>query len=326
MRILLIKTSSLGDVVHNLPLVTDLARRRPDARIDWMVEEGFVDIPRLHPAVRRVIPVALRRWRGQLLRRDTWREIAAFRALLRAEAYDVVLDSQGLIKSALLTAQARLAPGGTRCGYGREAAREPLAARAYDRGFGIPRNAHAVERNRWLAAAAFGYTPDLPLDYGIAAPPLAADWLPAARAYAVLLTGTSRADKLWPEAHWVELMRALAGAGLRAVLPAGSGEERQRAARLAAAVPGALAAPPLAVAQLAGLFAGAALVVGLDTGLTHLAAALDRPTVALFAGSDPELTGVHAGPRAVNLGRPGAAPTPAEAIEAARRLLTPVTA
>lgn len=320
MRILLVKTSSLGDVVHNLPVVTDLKTRMPGAAIDWVVEEAFADIPRLHPGVGQVVPVALRRWRKALFSSSTWREMHAFRQNLRAEAYDAVLDSQGLIKSALIAAQARLAPGGRRCGYAREVAREALAARCYDTAFAIPRNAHAVERNRWLAAAAFDYAADFALDYGIAAPALAARWLPR-QAYAVLLTGSSRADKLWPEADWMRLGHALAGHGLVSLLPAGSNEERERAERLALQIPGAIAAPPLHVSELAGLFSGADIVVGPDTGLTHLAAALGKPALALFCGSDPERTGLFAGPRARNLGRAGRPPGAEETIAAAQSLL-----
>ena len=308
MRILLVKTSSLGDVVHNLPVVTDLKARMPDAIIDWVVEESFVDIPRLHPAVRSVIPVALRRWRKALFNASTWREMRAFRRDLRAQAYDIVLDTQGLIKSGLITTQARMAPGGQRCGYSREVAREGLAAYCYAATFTIPVSAHAVERNRWLAAAAFDYALDTPLDYGIAAPKLRADWQ-AQQPCAVLLTGTSRADKLWPEADWIRLGQALAEHGLISLLPAGSDEERARAHRLALKIPGSIITPPLQVKELAGLFARATIVVGLDSGLTHLAAALGKPTVGLFCGSDPDLTGLHAGSGAHNLGRPGAPPS-----------------
>ncbi len=314
--ILLVKTSSLGDVVHNLPVASDLRTRFPEAAIDWVVEEGFAAIPRLHPAVRRVIPVAVRRWRRALLCAATWREMAAFRDELRREAYDVVLDTQGLAKSALIARLAR----GRRAGYAAEVAREPLAARFYDTHFVIPANLHAVERNRWLAAAALEYEPDLPLDYGIAATPLAAPWLPPAP-YAVLLTATSRADKLWPEAHWLQLAQALNARGLACALPAGSAQERDRALRLAGQMAAAVAAPPLDLAAMAQLLAGAQLVVGVDTGLAHLAAALGRPTLALFCASSPELTGVYAGGSARNLGAAGRPPAAAAAIEAAEALL-----
>ena len=320
MRILLVKTSSLGDVVHNLPVITDLKARMPDATVDWVVEEAFADIPRLHPAVRNVIPVALRRWRKALFTSSTWREMRAFRRDLRAQTYDVVLDTQGLIKSGLITTQARMAPGGQRCGYSREVAREGLAAYCYDATFTIPVSAHAVERNRWLAAAAFDYPLDAPLDFGIAAPELRADWQ-TQQPCAVLLTGTSRADKLWPEADWIQLGQALAARGLISLLPAGSDEERARAHRLALQIPGSIVAPPLRVKELAGLFAGASIVVGLDSGLTHLAAALGKPTVGLFCGSDPDLTGLHAGSRARNLGRRGTPPSAEAVITAAVALL-----
>lgn len=308
MRILLVKTSSLGDVVHNLPVITDLKARMPEAAVDWVVEEAFADIPRLHPGIRKVISVALRRWRKSMLSYRTWQEMGNFRRGLRTTDYDVVLDTQGLIKSALITRQARMAAGGRRCGYSREVAREALAAYGYDTTFTIPLSAHAVERNRWLAAAAFDYALDAPLDYGIAAPELRAEWQ-TQQPCAVLLTGTSRADKLWHEAGWIQLGQALADRGLVSVLPAGSDEERERAERLAAKIPGSIVAPPLRVAELAGLFASASIIVGLDSGLTHLAAALGKPTVGLFCGSDPYLTGLHAGSRARNLGRPGIPPS-----------------
>ncbi|OIR06724.1 lipopolysaccharide heptosyltransferase 1 [mine drainage metagenome] len=320
MRILLVKTSSLGDVVHNLPVASDLAVRFPNATIDWVVEEGFADIPRLHPAVARVIPVALRRWRRKLLSALTWRELAAFRRALQTEAYDLVLDTQGLVKSALITRLARLTRGGRRVGYAAEAAREPLAARFYDAGMAIPKNLHAVERNRWLAAAATGQLPDLPLAYGIAAAPLAADWLPTGP-YAVLFTASSRADKGWPDADWMTLGAWLSARGLSLVLPAGSSPERQAVTRLAGRLGDAQVAPPLSIAAIAGLVAGARLVVGVDTGLTHLAAALGRPTLALFSASDPLLTGVYGGNRITNLGARGLAPTAAEAIAATAALL-----
>jgi len=313
MRILLIKTSSLGDVVHNLPVVTDLCRRFPDAKIDWIVEEGFLDIPKLHPGMRQMIPVALRRWRRSLLSPATWREMRAFRATLRQENYDLVIDTQGLLKSALITRMAR----GKRCGYAAAAAREPLAARFYDATFDVPANLHAVERNRRLAALAAGYTPSPELDYGIDAPPTPAP----GKLSAVLLTATSRADKLWAEERWIAVGRALHEQGLICLLPAGSATERERAGRLARAIPDALVPPPLSLAELAGQLAAARIVIGVDTGLVHLAAALGRPTLALFCASDPALTGVLATTPAINLGARGQAPGVDAVLGAAMPLL-----
>jgi len=309
--ILLVKTSSLGDVIHNLPVVSDISAKFPDMKIDWAVEESFAAIPRLHPAVRRVFPVALRRWRSSLMSRVTWGELRKFKHDLQSEHYDHVLDTQGLIKSALITRLAR----GQRCGYAAEAAREPLAARCYDVTFTIPKNLHAVERNRWLAAAALGYILDTPLDYGIRATPLQADWLPAAP-YVVLLTATSRADKLWPEPYWLTLAAELNARGLYCVLPAGSEIERKRVAKLAGAMKRAVVAPPMQLDTLAALLAGAQAVIGVDTGLTHLAAALQVPVAALFCGSDPQLTGVHAGVNAINLGGIGEEPKPVAVLAA----------
>ncbi len=312
MRLLLVKTSSLGDVIHNLPVVSDLRRSFPDAQIDWCVEEAFAEIPRLHPAVGEVIPVAIRRWRKSLCQRSTWQEIGALKKQLRETQYDAILDTQGLVKSALITGLTR----GRRYGYAAEVARESLAALFYDKTFVIPPNAHAVERNRWLSAAAFDYPVDLPLDYGIAASAIELPWLTAQTGtrHAVLLTATSRDDKLWDEAHWITIARALSERGLTPVFPSGNARERERAERIAAAVPGAIVAPAMRLRELASLIGRAALAIGVDTGLVHLATALNVPTIALYISTDPALTGVHGMQAFHNLGGPGHSPTPAEVL------------
>lgn len=316
MRILLVKTSSLGDVVHNLPVATDIARQFPGAEIDWVVEEGFAELPRLHPAVRRVIPVAVRRWRRSIWSPATWREIGAFRRAVKTDSYDAIIDSQGLLKSALIARTAL----GPRIGYDRDSAREPAVARYYDRHVAVSRELHAVERNRVLAAGALNYVPATAVDYGIAADTLAAAWLPQGD-YAVLLTATSRADKEWPEDDWQALGMALIATGLRCILPGGSPRERDRATRLATKLGRAVAAPAMNLRELAGLLAGARIVVGVDTGLVHLAAALGRPTIALYCGSNPLLTGVLAGTDAINLGGEGSPPPAGEVVRRALALL-----
>ena len=311
MRILLVKTSSLGDVIHALPVVSDLCRVFSGVQVDWCVEESFAAIPRLHSGVDRVIPVAVRRWRKRLLSPATWGEIRAFRRQLRAVDYDCVLDLQGLLKSAFIASQAI----GPISGYAAEAAREPAAARYYDHTYVIPKVVNAVERNRWLAAAALDLPLEMPLDYGVTVPPLLAPWLPV-QPYAVLLTATSRDDKLWPEAEWVALGASLCSAGLNLVLPAGSPVERLRAERLAAALPGAVVAPPLAIDTLAAVLAGSVGAIGVDTGLTHLAAALGKPTVAIYTATDPGLTGVLGVGAYRNLGGKDAAPDAATVLAA----------
>ncbi len=316
MRILLVKTSSLGDVIHNLPVASDLHRMFPEAIIDWCVEEGLAEIPRLHPAVERVIPVAIRRWRKQLCQTSTWRELAGFRRRLREQAYDVILDTQGLVKSASIARLAR----GRRCGYAAEAAREPLAARFYDATFVIPRNVHAVTRNRWLSAAAFDYPVDLALDYGLASPPDEVGVLPGGD-WVVLLTATSRDDKLWPEDDWCQLARTLKQRGNTPVLPAGSRLERERAERIAAAVGGAVVPPALTLGQVATLLSRSRLAIGVDTGLAHLAAALDVPVIALHVSTEPTLTGVLGNGFVRNLGGKGRRPSVAEVLATVEQAL-----
>jgi heptosyltransferase-1 len=311
-NILLIKTSSLGDVVHNLPVVSDIRMRFPRARIDWVVEEAYRDIVGMHPGVHRAVPVALRRWRGNVLKPVHWREFGQFRHALSGMRYDCVIDTQGLIKSALLARAA----SGTRHGYAGASAREPLAAKFYDVTHIVPRDLHAVVRNRRLAAMALGYALPAALDYGIALPPGAGPIAP--RPYCVLLHATSRADKLWPEPAWVRLGNELAQQGYAAILPWGDAVERARSERIAQALPQAVVPPKLGILGVAGLLAGAQAVIGVDTGLTHLAAALGRPVVALFCGTHPGLTGVYAGAgaRARNLGDKRKVPEVAEVLTA----------
>jgi heptosyltransferase I len=295
-KILFVKTSSLGDVVHNCPAVTDAARALPGVAIDWMVEESFAGIAAMHGAVRRVIPVALRRWRRALWRPEVWAEVAAWRRALRAERYDAVVDTQSLVKSAFLGWFAI----GPHHGMDRASAREWLAPLFYDVRHAVPRALHAVERNRLLAGATLKYQVNQALDYGLRAPP------GEKSGYVVLLTMTSRDDKLWPEERWVALAREL---GRPAMLPWGSEAERSRAQRIASAVGGTMMPKRLGIEELARLLATAHVVVGLDTGLTHFAAALGVPTVGIYRGSDPALTGLYGAPRARNAGAAGRPPT-----------------
>ena len=310
LRILLVKTSSLGDVVHNFPVVSDVRRHFPDARIDWVVEEAYVPLVRLHPGVRRAVPVALRRWRKQPLGRRTWRDIAEFRQLSLAEQYDAIIDTQGLLKSALMSRAAH----GRRHGFDAASAREGLAARFYDITHHVRRGQHAVLRNRLLAAASLGYRLEGESDYGL---PQASV---AGAKYGVLLHGSSRPDKLWPIASWIALGRELERAGYECVLPWGDEAERQRSEAMAGQLTRARVPPRLPLDRVAELLQGAAAVVGVDTGLVHLATALGRPVAAIFCGSHPELTGVFGSPAAVNLGHSGHAPSPAEVLAALRTL------
>lgn len=317
-RILLVKTSSMGDVIHNLPVVADLRSRFPDAEIHWLVEESFADIPRLHPGVNDVITVALRRWRRELHQPSTWREIAGLRRRLKATPYDFILDTQGLLKSALL---ARMAHG-VHIGYAKSCAREALAARFYDRTFHVDPAAHAVERYRGLAAQAFDLPAGLPLDYGLPKPRTAPDWAPGAP-YAVLLHATSRDEKLWPEERWVALGSHLRQRGMLALLPWGNAVERERAQRLAARIADAAVAPPMGLREAAALLACARIVIGVDTGLVHLSTAVGTPTIGIYCGSDPAKNGLYAATPIANLGHAGAPPGVAEVIDQVTALLPP---
>jgi heptosyltransferase-1 len=290
--VLLIKTSSLGDVIHQMPAVTEARLRLPGMRLTWVVEDAFAPLAALHPGVDTVVAVASRRWRRALHQRATWREVGGFMRTLRTRTYDTVLDTQGLFRTALIARLAR----GLRHGYDANSARESWAATFYDVRHGVDRSLHAIARNRMLTGLALGYSPDGAVDFGLdrarLAPALAART-------AVLLHGTARTEKEWPESHWNALAAALAGRGYDVVLPWGTAQERARADRIAD-VAKARVPERRALNEVANMLAGATFVVGVDTGLVHLAAALGVPLVAIFVGSESRLTGpMGSGPMAV---------------------------
>lgn len=301
MKVLIVKTSSMGDVVHALPALTDMAAHLPGLQADWLVEKPFAAIPALHPAVRRVLPLAWRKWRRQLLQGDTWRAIADLRRALREEPYDAVLDMQGLFKSALWGLQA----AGPLWGHGRVGAREPFVSLLYDRRADVPWGLQAVERNRRLAAAHLGYAmPATPPDFGIRAP--VSSW-PVPPAYAVLMPNASRDEKLWPEAHWIAVGQRLQRQGWVPVVLWGGAAEEQRARRIAAGC-GALVPPFLSVQDAAGVLGHARCIVGLDTGFTHLGAAFGRPTVGIYCDHDPGDAGITGSGPVASIGGKGVVP------------------
>jgi heptosyltransferase-1 len=310
--VLFIKTSSLGDVIHHMPALTEARARRPDTRFAWVVEEAFAPLVRLHPAVAETIPVEMRSWRRTPGAAATWREVAHFLRVLRGRRYDAIIDTQGLlIKSATIARAAR----GRSHGYDPNSIKEPFACMLYSERHAVEWKQHAIARNRALTGQVLGYAPDGPPDFGLDRAALAG---PAGAPYGVLLHATARADKEWPEANWRMLAAAL-GTGVDLVVPFGTEAERERATRIAAATPRARVPDRAPLDEVARLIAGASFVVGVDTGLLHLAAALGVPLVAIFQASEPGLTGpMGSGPIDV-LGAKGAPPSVGDVAEAVAR-------
>jgi heptosyltransferase-1 len=311
--VLVVRPSSLGDIVHAQALVADIREHRPELSVDWVAEDTFAPLLALNPRVRRVIPVALRRWRERPVSLATWRQFAEFRRDLRRDRYVAVLDLQEQVKGATIARLAR----GTRHGPDRASIREPIATLLHDVHHAIDPEQHLIDRCRQLAAAALGYPLSGPPRFDLVTAPRTDGVPEPGRPYAVFLHATSRADKLWPEGHWRVLIAAFAHAGLAILLPWGSVSERSRSERLAEGEPAAVVPPALTLGALSGVIARAELVVGVDTGLVHLAAALGTPTVALFVATDARLAGVErASAFARDLGGPGRVPTVGEVQEA----------
>ncbi len=311
--VLFVKTSSLGDVIHHMPAVTEARAQRPTFRLAWVVEEAFAPLVRLHPAVDDVIPVASRRWRRSLLGLSAWREISAFWRALRARDYDAIIDTQGLVRSALITRWAR----GRRHGYDAGSIRERAASLLYDVRHSVARDQHAIARNRSLTGLALGYSPEGPPDYGLNRATLAQ---PSPDRYAVLLHATAQPEKEWPVERWIALGQSLGARNLRLVLPWGNAREQARSRAIAAALPNAEVPGLQPLDAVARLIAGATLVVGVDTGLLHLAGALGVPLVGIFVGSEPGLTGPTGPGPIVVVGANGEIPSASAVIAALDRV------
>jgi heptosyltransferase-1 len=309
MDVLFIKTSSLGDVIHHFPALTEAKTRRPDARFAWVVEEAFAPLIQLHPALDLAIPIAVRQWRSAPLSPATWRGIARFRRALHRRSYDEVIDTQGLLfKSALIARTVR----GRRHGYDADSIRERPACWLYDVRHRIKRNQHAIARNRALTGQALGYAPGGRPEFGLDRALIAET---AAATYGVLLHSTARPEKQWPEDNWRRVAASL-GASIDLVVPFGTSAERARAARIALAAPRARVPERRPIDAMARLIAGASFVVGVDTGLLHLAAALGVPLVAVFCASEPGLTGPVGNGPIVVLGSRASEPSVPEVIDA----------
>ena len=323
LKILLVKTSSMGDVIHNMAVVSDIHAHFPDAMIDWVVETSFVEIVKLNPNVNTIISVAMRRWKRAIFERQTWREIAAFKRQINAQKYDAILDTQALLKSAIV---ARLA-NGISYGPNRKTAREPLAGLLYHHGYDISPKIHALTRYRMVAANALGYSlPSTPPVYNLAIndahlPDSIQELIP--QNYVMALHSTARDTKLWPVAHWVALSQYLASKGLSVLLPWGSEVELARSHLIAASLTNAVVLPKMNLTQLAVLITKAQAAIGVDTGLMHLAVAFKIPTLALFcdtyiwqAGAMPSY-----GALAITIGGKEICPSVDDAIQAFEQIL-----
>jgi heptosyltransferase-1 len=296
-----------------MPAVTDARKAHPDATFSWLVEEAFAPLVRLHPAIDTVIPVASRRWRKSLYAPATIAEIRASFRNIRAQRYDEIVDTQGLLRTAILTRAAC----GMRHGYDASSVREPLASLFYDVRHRVERDMHAVERNRILSGLALGYAPDEAPDFGLDRARIGKD---STSRYGLLLHATARREKQWPNADWIAFAKLFAQR-FELLLPWGTEAERARSEYIAAAVPGARVPDRAPLDQIAKLIAGAQFVVGVDTGLLHLAAALGVPVVAIFAGSKPALTGPMGRGRLSILGDDGKPPSVDAVVEAVESIV-----
>ena len=335
-KILLVKLSSLGDILHNLPLVWDLRARLPNAQIDWVVEEGYVHL--LEPllsrddfkAIDHIIPFGLRRWKKKIFSMNSWKELFTFKKRLQESSYDIVIETQGLLKSALVCFLAKKNPGAVIVGLANAtqySGYEPLARFFYNQCVQVPIDCHAVDRSRWVMCSA--------LDWKLVQRSIAPQFYPQQfvrslsekrfpelqKPYVLCFHSTAREAKRWANENWVALGKELAQRGYQPVFPWGSQSEKLISSQLASQIPGAIVPPAFSIEQAFSVIAGAALTVGVDTGLTHLAAVLGKPTVEIYCDSPQWKTEGYWSEHIHNLGDMQAPPSAAEVIKASFELL-----
>lgn len=305
MKVLLVRLSSMGDLIHTLPAIEDLAKNRPDIELHWLCEANFSDIARLHPFVKKVHEMKWRQWRKEISKTNTWYEIGRLKKNLRDEQFDLVLDSQGLFKSAIF---AKLANSPI-SGLDFSSAREKWVSLFYHKTYTVSKDKNAVYRNRLLFSQVFNYSIPQKLSFGLKVPKLGKiNELP--ENYYVALHATSRDSKLWPTENWIALLQKLyEDTGYIIYLPWGNGIEKQRAEKIVEQLPFARVCNKMSLLQASWLLDHAVGIIGVDTGLLHLANALDKPVVGIYTDTNPLKTGVQESDWAKNLGNINKIPT-----------------
>jgi heptosyltransferase-1 len=292
LKVLIVKLSSLGDVVHAMPAVQDLLRAMPEAQIDWVVERGFAPLVRRCKGVNRVIASDLHQWRQKPFKADTRQAWKAFKSELQQTRYDAVIDLQGLTKSALVSRMARLSDGGKRYGLANQTEGSSFEAPARwlaDVVITMSERSNAVTQSRELCAKALGYTLPIQMEFGLLA---LVDKVPVdiktvafrrgLRGMVALLHGTSRADKQWPPEHWCALALRLNEAGFGVALPHGSPAQELATRTIAHGLEHAQVWPAMALDALTDALGTCFGAIGVDSGLSHIAVALDLPHVQIY--------------------------------------------
>jgi heptosyltransferase-1 len=335
-KILLVKLSSLGDVLHNIPIVRDLRTRLPDAQIDWIVEEAYIHLltPLLSRdgfrGIDRIIPFGLRRWKKNLFNLATWKDFFAFKKMLQSTAYDILIETQGLLKSAIVCSLAKKSSGVVIAGLANAtefSGYEPLARFFYSQSIQVPTQCHAVDRSRLVMCSALNwpllersYSPQFyPQKFVASIPKSSIEGLNVP--YVLCFHSTAREAKRWSNSRWISLGQELSTRGYQVVFPWGNAAEKAISQLLALQIPNTFVPPAFSIEEAFSVIAGANLTVGVDTGLTHLAAVLGKPTVEIYCDSPLWKTEGYWSDRIANVGDIQNSPSVQEVLDASLKLL-----